>query len=57
MKTLSAVRSICAALLVAGLGFAWSANAEDGAARVAVANPSRILSQMQKTKDKNASEL
>ncbi len=56
MKRSSGLHSICAALLVAGLGFAWSADAEDGAARVATANPSRILSAMKKTIDKNASE-
>src|SRR5206468_7893135 len=56
MKQFLTLHSVCAALMVAALGFAWTAKAEEGAVRVATANPSRILSAMQETKDKNAGE-
>src|SRR5438132_4347919 len=41
------------ALLIATVALARPAAAQDGATRVATANPSKILAEMQETKDKN----
>ena len=42
-----------AALFVAGMACVQRAGAEDGAVRIGVANPSKILQQMQETQEKN----
>jgi Skp family chaperone for outer membrane proteins len=51
MKT--STRFVASIMLLSGILFTGSALAEDGPMKIAVANPSRILQQMQETQAKN----
>src|SRR5438309_9532255 len=57
MKLLNSWRVALPGLTLAVAALAPTAFAQDGATHVAVANPSRIMANMQETKDRNATDL